>query len=127
MDGVTVGLIVGTAFGVIYLAKRYKKENISEKFRSEKCISKKKIYVYWSRNSAASKRPVHIFINGEFVGVCKKSRIAEFDHPREAFEITSLVPHNVKKVEIDEKGPIYILVDSSGKCERFYLEEEDNG
>lgn len=127
MDGVTVGLLLGAVFATLFLVGRYKKENISAKFLSEECTGKNYIYVYWSRNNPASKRPVPIFIDGEFVGSCKKSKISKFKHPKQAFKITSLVPHNQSVVSIDEKGPIYILVNHLGKCERFFIEEESNG
>ncbi|MFV0424629.1 MAG: hypothetical protein ACK5K7_03610 [Bacilli bacterium] len=127
MDGVILGLIFGAIFLILYGVDRYKKEDISLKFVNEKCTNKNSIYVYWSRNNPAGRRPVPIFIDGEYVGNCKKNEISKFNRPSTKFQLTCLVPHNQNIVEVDEKGPIYVLVNHLGKCERYYLEEEDNG
>lgn len=127
MGGELIGLLVGLFFLVIYLIGRVKKEDITMRFKSEKCSDKNYIYVYWSKNNPAGKRPVPIYVNGGFVGTCRKAKIATFERPKKEFVITSLVPHNVNTVEVNEKGPIYILVNHLGMCERYYLEEENHG
>lgn len=115
--GVKIGLVIGIYFVAMYLYFRYKKENLSGTF--EECKDKKKVYVYWTRNSVASKRPIPIYFDGKEAGYCRKAKILELDRPSKNFEISTISEYNNNKVVVEDKELLYIIIDSAGRCERY--------
>ncbi|MFV0499940.1 MAG: hypothetical protein ACK5NF_07985 [Bacilli bacterium] len=124
MNGIQIGLLLGVFFLTIYFIGRYRKENITEVFTTNNCFNKKKIYIYWSRNNPAGKKPVPIFIDDEYIGNCKKRKISSFDIPKKSCKLTSLSIYNTNIVNINTKGPIYVLINDVGLCEKFNLESK---
>ncbi len=119
--GVKVGLIIGLYLVVLYLYMRYKKENYLSVFKD--CKNNKRVYIYWTRNSVASKRPVPIYINRKVVGFCKKGEILELKRMKETFELTSVSEVNQNKVVVENDSElVFIIIDSNGKCERYFSE-----